>query len=164
MGFKVATMLAAVMAMPTALAHFNFDRFVVNGKPTQPYEYIRRMTKSNSPVADLKSTDMRCNHGTQANAAATKTYSVVAGQSVGFTVADSIGHPGPLFVYMSKVPEGKTASTYDGSGPWFKMYSLGVKNFAVDGKALVWGADQKRSFTFNLPKRIPDGEYLVRAE
>jgi hypothetical protein len=108
------------------------------------------------------STDMRCNFGSWENAAKTKTHPVTAGSTVGFTVADSIGHGGPLFAYMSKAPS--TASTYDGSGNWFKIYELGIKNFADDKRSAAWAADQLRKVEFKIPKAIPDGEYLLRLE
>lgn len=35
-------------------------------------------------------------------------------------------HPGPEFVYLAKVPSGRTAANWDGSGAvWFKIYQRG---------------------------------------
>jgi len=58
-----------------------------------------------------------------ASAKSASTLDVAAGSTVGFTAAASISHPGPLQVYLAKVPEGKTAATWDGSGDvWFKIF------------------------------------------
>ncbi|KAF2670266.1 hypothetical protein BT63DRAFT_469849 [Microthyrium microscopicum] len=162
MYFSIISVATLAAILPAAFGHYNFNRFIANGVTTQDYEYIRRMTHSNSPVTSVASTDMRCNYGTQANAASTKTYPVTAGSTVGFTVADSIGHGGPLFAYMSKAPG--PVSSYDGSGSWFKIYELGIKNFADDKRAAAWAADGLRKVEFKLPRAIPDGEYLLRLE
>jgi hypothetical protein len=108
------------------------------------------------------STDMRCNFGSWENAAKTKTYPVSAGSTVGFTVADSIGHGGPLFAYLSKAPA--SVSSYDGSGSWFKIYELGIKNFADEKRGAAWEADGLRKVEFKIPRAIPNGEYLLRLE
>jgi hypothetical protein len=31
-------------------------------------------------------------------------------------------HPGPVVVHISRVPDGQTVQTYDGTGEWIKMY------------------------------------------
>ena len=49
--------------------------------------------------------------------------SVTAGSAVTFTVSPDIYHPGPLSVWLGRVPSGQTAQTWDGSGAnWFKIY------------------------------------------
>lgn len=89
-------------------------------------------------------------------------YNVKAGDTIGFgTDFNSlIQHPGPLQVYMSKAPG--DVREYDGSGDWFKIYELGPEKFSSDG--IEWGATDIGSFTFELPKEIPSGQYLVRIE
>jgi hypothetical protein len=39
----------------------------------------------------------------------------------------TIAQPGPLFVHLSKVPRGQDVRSYDGSGEWIKIYTLGVE-------------------------------------
>jgi hypothetical protein len=94
----------------------------------------------------------------------------------------SISHPGPLQFYLAKVPEGKTAADWDGSGDvWFKIYSQGA---TFSGGQMSWGSSGtsnpsantcRRSFTnaiytgkqqvsVPLPKALPSGEYLMRVE
>jgi hypothetical protein len=48
---------------------------------------------------------------------------VAAGSTVTFKASPNLFHPGPLLFYMAKVPAGKTAKDWDGSGNvWFKIY------------------------------------------
>lgn len=35
-------------------------------------------------------------------------------------------HSGPLVIHLSKVPDGQDIGTYDGSGEWVKIYTLGL--------------------------------------
>jgi len=65
-------------------------------------------------VTDVTSTQIRCYELSPGTGA--KTMEVKAGDTVGFTAQSSISHPGPLMFYMAKVPQGKTAETWDGSG------------------------------------------------
>jgi plastocyanin len=74
---------------------------------------------STGPVTDVTSSQIRCYELSPGTGAS--TYTVNAGDTVGFTAQSSVSHPGPLQFYMAKVPEGKTAATWDGSGNvWFK--------------------------------------------
>jgi hypothetical protein len=76
-------------------------------------------------VTDVTSSAIRCYE--LAPGTPSQTYTVNAGDTVGFTAVSSISHPGPLQFYMAKVPDGKTAATFDGSGDvWFKIYSQGA--------------------------------------
>lgn len=150
----------------TALAHYNFEALIVNDNVTSPYEYVRQTTNSNSPITDVTSSDFVCNQGGLDSdiMAKTSTYTVQAGDSVGFTINSNIGHPGPLHVYMSKASSG-TAQDYDGSGDWFKVYSLTTSSITDEG--LQWATYVNggiNNFTFALPDELEAGEYLMRAE
>jgi hypothetical protein len=85
------------------------------------------MTKdryNKSPVQDVLSTDIRCNEDPARPVAQTVTVS--AGSTVSFA-SDGISHPGSLQFYLAKVPSGKTAANWDGSGSvWFKIYEDNV--------------------------------------
>lgn len=80
---------------------------------------------SHEPVLDTTLLDIRC--GKDASTAfAPGILSVAAGQNIGFVVDPSIQHPGPGMGYLAKVPAGKTAATWDGSGAvWFKVWEQG---------------------------------------
>ena len=61
------------------------------------------------PVTDVTSNAIRC-YPLAAGTSA-KTASVNAGDTVAFTAASSVSHPGPMQFYMAKVPSGQTAET-----------------------------------------------------
>jgi hypothetical protein len=62
---------------------------------------------------------------------------VAAGQSLGFVVDPDIQHPGPGIGYLAKVPAGKTAANWDGSGAvWFKVWEEGPTALNTNGG--VW--------------------------
>ncbi|KAH7371265.1 glycoside hydrolase, partial [Pyrenochaeta sp. MPI-SDFR-AT-0127] len=157
--------IALVAALPQVLAHYNFERLIVNGKVTEPYEYVRALppTTGNGPFYDVTNNDIRCNKGSFAAAANTKTMAVKAGDTVGFTIRDVLGHPGPLFAYMSKSTV-SDVSKYEGEGDWFKIYEMGVKTYANYSVAMTWLSDGWKSFNFTIPKDIQNGQYLLRAE
>lgn len=151
----------------TALAHYNFEALIVNGNVTSAYEYVRSTTDSNSPITDVTSQDFICNAGgLDADIMSkTSTYTVQAGDSVGFTINSNIGHPGPLHVYMSKAPDSTTAQDYKGAGDWFKVYSLTTSSITDEGLQWATYVDGGiNNFTFTLPEDLAAGEYLMRAE
>ncbi|KAK7419670.1 hypothetical protein QQZ08_010756 [Neonectria magnoliae] len=150
------------------MAHYNFESLIVNGKGTEPYEYVRQTTNANSPIEDITSENMICNQGgLDADIRAkTSTFSVAPGDEVGFVVNSELGHPGPLAVYLSKAPDGTEASDYLGDGDWFKVYSLTTSDITDAG--LQWATYVNNAgihnFTFALPDSLPSGNYLMRAE
>ncbi|KAK3939981.1 putative endo-beta-1,4-glucanase D [Diplogelasinospora grovesii] len=145
--------IAAALALATSevSAHYIFQQYDSN----PVYEYIRKNTNYNSPVTDLTSTDLRCNVG--ANGSSTATIAVNAGDSFTFTTDVAVYHQGPISLYMSKAPS--TAASYDGSGAWFKIYDWGP---TFSGGQATWPLRQ--TYTFNIPKCIPNGEYLLRIQ
>ena len=84
----------------------------------------------------MSSSAIRCYEANPGTAA--KTYTVNAGDTVGFTAAASISHPGPLQFYLAKVPSGQTADTFDGTGNvWFKIFSQGA---TFSGGQMTWAS------------------------
>jgi hypothetical protein len=43
-------------------------------------------------------------------------------------------------VHLSKVPEGQIIHTYDGSGEWVKIFTMGLEWHANDTEPLYWRA------------------------
>ncbi|QRV93845.1 glycoside hydrolase family 61 protein [Ceratobasidium sp. AG-Ba] len=156
----VLVALAAAAVQP-ALAHYRFPMFVDStGAVSAEYTYNRRNTNSNSPVTDIKSTDFRCNVGGLNGVSQIST--VPAGSTVGFKSDTSVTHPGPLQVYLGKVPSGQTAATWDGSGAnWFKIYAIGAD---FSSGTLAWPTDNQSTFKFKIPANTPSGQYLLRIE
>ncbi|KUJ07736.1 fungal cellulose binding domain-containing protein [Mollisia scopiformis] len=142
---KFSIVCSALVAV--ANAHYTFPALIANGATTTEWEYVRQWTgfQSNGPVTDVSSLNIRCNVGASTKQAP-GIMTVAAGSTVGFTAKADISHPGPMLWYMAKVPEGKTAATWDGSGDvWFKIYQDGP-NFR-----------RKRA-------SLPAGDYLIRVE
>lgn len=149
----------------SAAAHYNFEALIHNDKVTEPYQFVRQTTNSNSPITDVTSDDFICNQGgLDADIMAkTETQAVAAGDSVGFTINSNLGHPGPLSVYMSKATG--EAAAYKGDGDWFKVYELTTSSITAEG--LQWATSVGggiNNFTFTLPEDLPAGDYLMRGE
>ena len=98
--------LATTALLPTlSVAHYHFPHLILNGKVTNPNEYVREHDNGYMPSwsdgAFLNSNDIRCNKGSENHRSQPKTARVVAGQdTVGFAtnVQAEIRHPGPLQV------------------------------------------------------------------
>ena len=103
-----SSLKAALLAAPLSInAHYIFSQLIVNGAAVgSDYSYIRQNTNSYMPSYTddvINSENLRCNEG--ATSAASETYDVIAGDTVGFKLSfdEYIEHPGPGFVYMSLV-------------------------------------------------------------
>ncbi|TDZ36959.1 Endo-beta-1,4-glucanase D [Colletotrichum spinosum] len=163
---RTSGFLSVAALVSSAAAHYVFPTLIVNGEQTERYEFVREAKNSNSPVTDVTSDGIICNiGGNDADVLAkTKTKEVKAGDELGFIVENDMGHPGPLAVYLSKAPSG--VASYKGDGDWFKIYELTTSD--VTDAGLQWASYVNNAgihnFTFTLPKEVPTGEYLVRAE
>ncbi|QRV79179.1 glycoside hydrolase family 61 protein [Ceratobasidium sp. AG-Ba] len=159
--FALVALVAA--AVQPALAHYRFPMLIdSSGTVTGEFVYVRVNTNSNSPVTDVKSNDLRCNVGGLASGSKTQISTVPAGSTVGFKSDTAVGHPGPMLVYLGKVPSGQTAATWDGSGAnWFKIYSIGAD---FSSGTLAWPTDNQSTFKFKIPANTPPGQYLLRIE
>ncbi|KAF9885303.1 hypothetical protein FE257_013020 [Aspergillus nanangensis] len=151
---------AAICFSPAALAHYRFPALILDGSPTPDFKYVRENTNNINPLLDLNSIDMRCNEGGIASGPQTETAEVQAGAEVGFTLSNSIGHIGPMLVYMAKTPG--DPSGFDGSGEvWFKIHELGAD---FSSGSIEWPELGMTSYSFKLPPSLPDGNYLLRIE
>ncbi|CEL58831.1 putative endo-beta-1,4-glucanase D OS=Aspergillus niger (strain CBS 513,88 / FGSC A1513) GN=eglD PE=3 SV=1 [Rhizoctonia solani AG-1 IB] len=158
-----ALVALAAAAVQPALAHYRFPKLIdSSGAVTGEYVYVRSNTNINSPLTDVTSTDIRCNAGGLTSGSKTSISNVAAGSTVGFQADIPLTHPGPLSVYLGKVPSGQTAATWDGSGAnWFKIHQIGA-DFKTG--ALAWPTDNAQTFKFKIPSSVPSGQYLLRVE
>jgi hypothetical protein len=144
---KLLSLLTLAASLPTlTLAHYRWTSLILSGAATPDYQYVRRNTNYNSPVLDVTSPDIRCNAGGLSSGPSTLTAAVVAGSTVGFKLDQSIFHPGPITVYLSKAP-GKAAD-YDGSGAWFKIAELGA---TITSTAITFPASNIAAYSFKIP-------------
>ncbi|EQB48529.1 cellulose-growth-specific protein [Colletotrichum gloeosporioides Cg-14] len=141
-------------------AHYRFTSLVVGGTNTGEYVNVRRNTNHNSPITDVSSKDIVCNAGGLSSGSATKIATVAAGSTVGFAMDQSIYHDGPVIVWLS--PAGSSnVTTYDGSGPWAKIWELGAE---TGNGQIKFPASNQAAFNFQIPSCTPPGEYLLRIE
>ncbi|KAL2270492.1 hypothetical protein VTJ83DRAFT_2676 [Remersonia thermophila] len=164
--------LAALWAQQTA-AHATFQQLWVDG--VDYGSQCARLPPSNSPIASVTSTQMRCNNGPRAAAKcpvkAGSTVTVEMHQQNGDRSCnnEAIGgaHYGPVLVYMSKVSDAFTA---DGSSGWFKIFQDGwAKNpNGRVGDDDFWGTKDLNTccgkMDVKIPADLPSGDYLLRAE
>ncbi|KAB8071479.1 glycosyl hydrolase family 61-domain-containing protein [Aspergillus leporis] len=167
MKLTLSTLSLLASLSPLVSGHYVFSKFIVDGKVSQDFEYIRKNSNGYMPTlaSDILSNDFRCNKGSMQSAASTKVYKVAPGTEIGFGLAfgASMKHPGPLQIYMSKAP-GEVKS-YDGSGDWFKVYQEGVcKDISGGLKDEDWCTWGKDTASFTIPENTPPGQYLVRVE
>lgn len=161
-----AVALLALLAPLGANAHYIFNRLIVNGQSVGgEYAYTRKNSNSYNPAFTndiVNSNDLRCNKG--ATAGSTATYTVKAGDKIGFKLFNNelIEHPGPGFVYISKAPS--DVKSYDGSGEWTKVMQSGLNNPSSPGVDTAWANWQKDRLEWTIQQSIPAGEYLVRVE
>lgn len=158
---KVAVSALLAASAPLAQAHYIFNRLIVNGASIGgEYAYTRKNSNSYNPsITDelMNSNDLRCNKG--ATAGSTATYTVKAGDTIGFKLFNNefIEHPGPGFVYISAAPS--DVKSYDGSGDWIKVYETALcgSSPGVDNNWCSW---QKDRLEWKIQSKIPPGEYL----
>lgn len=157
MKFLPTLLTTAVLATDALVSsHYIFQQFSKGSNKFTPWKYIRPNTNpawlQNGPVTDLSSMDLRCNVGGGVSNG-TETIPMAAGEEFTFTLDTAVYHQGPISLYMSKAPG--LVQDYDGSGPWFKIFDWGPSG----GN---W--PMRISYTSNIPKCIPDGEYLLRIQ
>ncbi|TDL29951.1 hypothetical protein BD410DRAFT_737143 [Rickenella mellea] len=167
----LAALLATALLAQQTLAHFTMQYLWDNGVDQGLNNYIR-VPPNNNPVTDVTSTDLTCNVN-DLSGAGVSTLSIAAGTTITFewhqhaqrTGEDPIasGHKGPVLVYLAKAPS--TAATFSPAGAvWTKIYQSGLltvtpQTWATD---VVNATGGKHSVT--IPKSLPAGEYLLRAE
>ncbi|KAL2202486.1 hypothetical protein CC79DRAFT_1372655 [Sarocladium strictum] len=155
MKINIPSLALALSLANSVSGHYIFQQLSVGSTKYPVFQYIRKNSNYNSPVTDLASNDLRCNEG--ATGAGTDTVAVKAGDSITFTLDTAVYHQGPISVYMSKAPG--SASSYDGSGAWFKIKDMGP---TFSGGSSSW--PMTLTYQVTLPVCIPNGEYLLRIQ
>jgi cellulase len=150
-------LLASLSLVAAASAHQNFHQFWVNGV-TPGYQVGIRMPPSNNPVTDVNSNDLVCNVG-GTSGSGVATVAAKAGDSI--TVQwDQSTHPGPITHFLYG-PVSSAASTSGVGAGWYKIDEVDYENGKWANE--IMSAVQMKH-TFNLPARLPSGEYLLRSE
>lgn len=159
------------LAVSSVNAHGYIKEFVADGKTykgpvaggAKISSPVRQISTTN-PYKDVNGPGMTCGLNS-------KTASLIADVTAGSTVKMSWeDHPGdtwnhdlgPLMTYMTKVPTGQTADKFNpSSAQWFKVAQDGIGSNGKWAQAsLMTGAFH----SVQIPKNIPSGQYLIRAE
>ncbi|KAF3907836.1 Endoglucanase-4 [Arthrobotrys entomopaga] len=121
---------------------------------TQPF-----FTNGESPIIYLDNNEVTCNRGAKAAKLVAKA---PAGSKITFKWNKWFDdHKGPIITYLADCG-GDCTKVNDGSSlSWFKIDEAGL----ING---VWATDilmkQNKQWTIQLPKRIKNGQYLMRHE
>ncbi|KAH8903316.1 hypothetical protein BR93DRAFT_885547 [Coniochaeta sp. PMI_546] len=160
--------LAVLAAASVASAHTIFTQLQAGGT-TYPVSYAIRDPTYDGPITDVTSNDLACNGGPNPTTPSDKIISVTAGSTVTAvwrhtltSGADDVmdaSHKGPTIAYLKKVDNALTDSGI-GNG-WFKIQEDGY-NGGNWGTSKVISNGGLHSIT--IPKCIPNGQYLLRAE
>ncbi|KAJ4398412.1 hypothetical protein N0V85_006286 [Neurospora sp. IMI 360204] len=172
---SLLAVLTAALAAREVTGHAIFQQLWVDG--TDYGSTCNRLPTSNSPVTNVGSRDFVCNAGTRGVSGkcpvkAGGTVTVEMHQQPGdrSCKSEAIGgaHWGPVQIYLSKVSD---ASTADGSsGGWFKIFSnaWSKKSGGRVGDDDNWGTRDLNAccgrMDVPIPKDLPSGDYLLRAE
>ncbi|KAG9083431.1 hypothetical protein FRC06_004534, partial [Ceratobasidium sp. 370] len=164
----------ALLSAP-AVAHTIFQELYVNGVSAGHLKGIR-YPSYNGPITDVTSNDVICNGGVNPLVTPydTTVINVPAGATIthewhyglnGRDTSDAsdpidISHLGPVMVYLAKVPDA-TQATVTGL-KWFKIAEDGLDSTGQWGVNRLYNAAGKA--TAVIPKCIPSGNYLLRAE
>ncbi|TFL01517.1 glycoside hydrolase family 61 protein [Pterulicium gracile] len=160
---KLTASTCALLVATQALGHYTFPSLIINGVTLPAWQSVRRTNnwEDRNPVTDVNNINLRC-YTSQTNAKAS-TALVNAGSKIGFALNQSIYHKGVMNVYMAKVPQGTTAADWDGAGNvWFKVHEIGP--ITNGGSSISFPTDDMLRFEFDLPRALPSGQYLIRAE
>ncbi|KAL1695695.1 glycoside hydrolase family 61 protein [Schizophyllum commune] len=158
---RFSSLVATVSLAASALAHYTLPTLIVNGQSSGEWVNIRRTNNYNtqSPVQDVTSPDFTC-YTSETHATAT-TAEVAAGSSVSIKANGPMYHAGVVNVYMASA--NPDAASYDGSGQkWFKVYE--IPPVTNGGSSISFPGSDIDTITFTIPKSLPSGEYLIRAE
>ncbi|KAF2396036.1 fungal cellulose binding domain-containing protein [Trichodelitschia bisporula] len=157
---KVATS-ALLALLPLAYGHYTFPNLILASNTSAEWQYIRMTANhyNSAPIDDPTSPAIRCYEDSSHQRAAVA--SVTAGQTLGFKASNTMGHPGPVLFYMARVPSGASAAEWKGDGRvWFKVHQRGA---TVDNTGVHFQTGMN-TISFPVPRSLPAGEYLVRAE
>ncbi|KAJ1769081.1 hypothetical protein LPJ74_004315, partial [Coemansia sp. RSA 1843] len=155
------------IALAVAHAHTQVYNAGANGVLGKDFQYRIENAYGNAPIQDLNSTDLRCRSKSAITGNGVDKLSIDAGETLTIrwdhannTVSLPVlprSHLGPCMVYMAPL------SSEGNGNVWFKIYEDGY-----DTNSKAWCSikliDSWGMLDVAIPKNIPNGDYLVRAE
>ncbi|KAF8646025.1 hypothetical protein AX16_007450 [Volvariella volvacea WC 439] len=161
---RVALISLLAVATQLASAHYTFPNLIVNGTVTGEWEYVRITANhySQGPVTDVNSQAVRCYERDTQAAANAKIATVTAGSTVGFKGSNTLGHPGYWSAYMSTASPAANSNNAGLGKTWFKIWEWAPTYSPSTG--LVFNNLNIDRVSFNIPRNVPSGQYLLRVE
>ncbi|KAJ2550256.1 hypothetical protein EV175_004142 [Coemansia sp. RSA 1933] len=166
---KLIQIILAIAAATIAVVHAHTQVFNagVDGALGANFQYLIENNFNNVAIENLTSTDLRCRSMSDITGNGVDKLGIDAGETLTIrwdhsnnTVVLAVlpeSHKGPCMVYMAPL-----SSQGDGD-VWFKIYEDGY-----DMQKHQWCSDKLISswgiMNVTMPKDIPNGDYLVRAE
>ncbi|KAK0644411.1 glycoside hydrolase family 61 protein [Cercophora newfieldiana] len=168
MKLPLLSIFACISSASFASAHTIFAQLTADGK-TYAVSHGIRTPSYDGPQTNVMSNNMACNGPPNPTTPSDKIISVTAGTNVSAVWRHTLqsgpndvmdpGHKGPVMAYLKKVTNAKTDSGV-GDG-WFKIQEGGYSNGKWATNTVI---DNKGNQIIPIPKCIPDGQYLLRAE
>ncbi|KAG8929581.1 hypothetical protein FRC03_003238 [Tulasnella sp. 419] len=159
---KASLTFAAFASLAAVNAHTTFQYFQ-NAGVDYGSDYLR-IPPNNNPVTDVLSSVMGCNvNGSvgkpkKATVAAGSTFTAEFHHESRTSQGIDPSHKGATIAYLAKVSDATTAS--DQGLNWFKIHQNGNIN--------PWASDSFNAnggkWSFTIPTKIANGDYLLRAE
>ncbi|KAI0367648.1 hypothetical protein BV20DRAFT_949716 [Pilatotrama ljubarskyi] len=161
------TFLAAltIASAQLAAAHYTLPDLIVNGTTNADWLYVRTTQNhyTNAPITDVNSTEFRCYElDMNATPGQTSIATVEAGSTIGFKGNDNaFYHPGYFSAYMTPASPAANSPEAGTGRTWFKIWEDPP---VFENGQLVFPSQTMDEITFTIPKSLPSGQYLVRAE
>ncbi|KAJ9138431.1 Carbohydrate-binding module family 1 protein [Pleurostoma richardsiae] len=166
---RCSSLLTAVATSASLTSAHTIFAQLQSGSTTYPVSYAIRDPSYDGPITDVTSNDLACNGGPNPTTPSDKIINVQAGDTVTAvwrhtltSGADDVmdaSHKGPTLAYLKKVDNALTDTGIGGG--WFKIQEDGY-NGGDWGTSKVISNGGLHSIT--IPKCIPNGQYLLRAE
>ena len=133
--------------------------------PAEGQSSIQRHWDDYSPIEDLTSTYLVCNHP---GSYAEKYANITAGEEVKAYYPGWPHNIGPVIVWMAYCgSEFDACSSFNGTGNhWFKINQVGLMEGTIETGLWGQGHLQASNYTWNvtIPETLQEGAYLMRHE
>jgi cellulase len=174
--FVTLSTLAALCALPQALAHGGVLSYNIGGKiynGWQPYNSpsgqtsIQRPWSTYDPITDAKSSNIACNDDGSSGALQLTASAIPAGSSITAYWNQVWPHPqGPMLTYLANCGGSTCTGVNAKNLKWFKIDHAGLLSGTIGNGKWASGKmiDNNSSWTSTIPSTVPAGNYLIRFE
>ncbi|KAL0960588.1 hypothetical protein HGRIS_005622 [Hohenbuehelia grisea] len=162
-----ALFTALAAAAQLVAGHYIIPTLIANGTRSAEWAVVRTTANhwSNGPVTSVTDPALRCYElDPSGGPGQTGVATVVAGTTVGFAVGtgQTWSHPGYFSAYLTPASPAANSPSAGSGQTWFKIWELSPTWTASGG--YVFASQNTQSVSFNLPKSLKNGQYLLRIE